>query len=141
MSTPGLSWKSVPARERLFSRLTIDPSGCLLWTGAQASVGYGQIMINRRNEYVHRVMYRLFVGPIPDGMVLDHLCRVPLCANPAHLEAVSQRTNVLRGGAPAALNAAKTHCFRGHPFTPENTVTDGRRRRCRACDLPSRADR
>ena len=63
-------------------------------------------------------------GPIPEGLVIDHLCRNRACVNPAHLEPVSQRENVMRSPvAEGAINAAKTHCSQGHPFSPENTAT------------------
>jgi hypothetical protein len=84
-------------RERLLSRLVIDPSGCLLWTGARSRGGYGNIGTNTGIFAVHRVMYELFVGPIPDGLEIDHLCRVRHCAAPAHLEAVTRQVNTLRG--------------------------------------------
>jgi hypothetical protein len=80
------------------------------------------------------VAYELAIGPIPEGLTIDHLCRNRGCVNPAHLEAVTNRTNLLRGDGIAALNARKTHCKRGHEFTPENTyVWREGTRACRAC--------
>lgn len=120
--------------ERIQKRL--DKTGdCWLWTGALNGYGYGRI----RSQYVlyriHRVAYEATVGPIPHGQPLDHLCRVRHCANPAHLEPVTEQENVLRGIGPTAQNARKTHCKYGHEFTPENTYrTPDGKRRCRTCD-------
>ncbi len=125
-------------RDRLFSRLMIDPSGCVLWTGAVNSGGYGTIWSDGRNRLVHRVMYEMFAGPIPDGLQLDHLCRVRHCAAPAHLEPVTVRVNLFRGQTPAAANAAKAQCPRGHAYDLLNTYRNPQgRRECRACNRES----
>lgn len=87
-------WPSL--RERLFSRLELDPSGCVLWTGGRFPTGYGSIAVNGRSSYVHRLMYEMFVGSIPPGYQIDHLCRIRHCASPAHLEAVPQLENIRR---------------------------------------------
>ena len=122
-------------RDRLFSRLIIDPSGCLLWTGWRNAGGYGSIWVNGRNRYVHRVMYEMFVEPIPEGLQLDHLCRVRHCASPAHLEPVTIRANLMRGQTPAAANAVKTRCPVGHEFDLLNTYWNPQgSRECRACN-------
>lgn len=97
--------------DRLFSRLVIDPgTGCLLWTGGGTADGYGQMKVDGRKELVHRVMYRMFVGEIPEGLVLDHVktrgCTSRRCASPAHLEAVTVAENTRRGvGRRARLKA------------------------------------
>lgn len=97
--------------------------------------GYGLMKAGGKTSRVHRVAYKHFVGPIPDGMTLDHLCRNRACSNPAHLEPVSVGENVLRGIGHTAKNAAKTHCDNGHAFTPENTYADRRGwRQCRECN-------
>lgn len=108
--------------------------GCWLWTGSKNRGGYGTITVNGHTRAVHRVAYELLVGPIPDGLQLDHLCRVRHCVNPAHLEPVTQRENILRGQGLAAANAAKTHCLRGHPFDGSNTYVWRGKRFCRACN-------
>src|ERR1035437_6508103 len=72
------------------------PGGCWLWT-ASTACGYGQIKVGKKVVRVHRFAYQLLVGDIPDGLQLDHLCRVLICCNPAHLEPVTNRENVLRG--------------------------------------------
>lgn len=129
-----------PVIDRVMRRIVMGPDGCWIWTGATIR-GYGEVMTGSRAEgtkrplLTHRVTYEHFSGPIPDGLELDHLCRQPLCCNPAHLEPVTHRENMLRGvGTIAAVNAAKTHCPHGHPYSPENTAVwaDGQRR-CRAC--------
>ena len=87
---------------------------------------------------VHRVAYEAAVGPIPEGLQLDHLCRNTLCTNPAHLEPVTCRENLLRGNTLQAANAAKTHCPYGHPYAGENLrvrrlKSGGLGRSCREC--------
>lgn len=79
----------------LCSRFRIA-DGCWVWTGSTNSRGYGQITINKKSKKAHRVMYELIRGTIPDGMELDHLCRVKSCVNPEHLEAVTHSENIKR---------------------------------------------
>ena len=105
--------------------------GCWEWTGARQPAGYGTVRVLNRTCLAHRVAYESLVGPIPDGLHLDHLCRNPSCVNPAHLEPVTNRENITRG-----LCAVRgTHCKRGHEFTPENTynVPKTGQRQCREC--------
>lgn len=95
-------------------------------------MGYGCVAEPQTNRMLlaHRVSYEIANGPIPDGMVLDHLCRNPACVNPAHLDAVPQRENVRRG-----FHGSKTHCLRGHPLSGENLITRKTGGRvCRACN-------
>lgn len=91
--------------------------------------------VDGKQRYAHRLAYEWAVGPIPPGAQIDHLCREPRCINPDHLEAVTQRENIVRGESPSAVNARKTHCLHGHEFTPENTYRrpDDGNRQCRAC--------
>lgn len=131
-------YQSLPDRVR--SKVAYDPDGCWLWVGAVRDTGYGQIGIRlaRRqyaNKLAHRYVYELLVGPIPDGLQIDHLCRVITCVRPDHLEPVTQRENIARGESACAWNARKTHCKRGHPFAGPNLilVNDGRWRVCRTC--------
>lgn len=131
---------SKSVRERLLSRLIIEPeTGCLLWTGGRSD-GYGRIKIDGKPRQVHQVMYEMFADPIPDGLVPDHLCRVRHCASLAHLEYVTRRVNALRGESFSAVNAVKTHCDSGHEYDLLNTYwTPDNKRRCRACDRDNTA--
>ncbi|MEV7013475.1 HNH endonuclease [Streptosporangium sp. NPDC051022] len=107
--------------------------GCWLWAGGLDSHGYGTIKVSGRKYGAHRWSYEYLVGPIPDGLELDHLCRVRRCVNPAHLEPVSHRENSLRSNSLAAANAVKTHCKNGHEFNETNTYYWGGHRQCRVC--------
>lgn len=123
----------IPPRDR-FARYVQRGDECWEWTGARNAYGYGVFKLDGRVVMAHRFSYEAEVGLIPDGLQLDHLCRVRHCVNPAHLEPVTSRENLLRGSTITAANAAKTHCKRGHEFTPENTYVDKKGRRdCRAC--------
>lgn len=129
--------------ERILAKVEISSDGCLLWTGALTGWGYSNVGYldedgQRRNQSAHRALYEAFVGSVPEGHELDHVCRVRRCVNPGHLEAVTHAENVLRG----ARGRLVTVCARGHAYTPENTITraDGRRR-CRTCANARRAAR
>jgi len=120
---------------------------CWIWTGATNWAGYG--LINRGgNVGVHRYVYEQVVGPIPKGQQIDHLCHDPetcdggiacphrACVNPEHLCTASGRDNTLRGNAPTAINARKTHCPKGHSYDEQNTfVNRAGERVCRTCRL------
>lgn len=124
-----------PAMERFWEKVDKrGPDECWIWTAATRH-GYGSMGFNGKMVYSHRWLYEQAVGPIPDGLDLDHLCRNRKCVNPAHLEPVTTRENILRGEGQCAKNARKTHCKRGHEFTPENTYWHAStgRRRCRVC--------
>lgn len=99
----------------------ITESGCWIWHGAIQSNGYGRTWINPKRPFVHRAVYELVRGPIPEGLILDHLCRVRCCVNPDHLQPVTDRVNILRGTGFSARNAIKTHCPQGHEYTTNNT--------------------
>jgi hypothetical protein len=119
--------------------VTVDPeTGCWLWTGRLLPNGYGSVMPMRDpSRLAHRLSYRTFVGPIPDGYQVDHVatrgCKYRHCTNPEHLEAVTPRENTLRSGAITAVNAAKTECIHGHPFDEANTYHYRGERACRTC--------
>jgi hypothetical protein len=99
-----------------------DLGRCWIWKGSIDSMGYGRFRA-KSPQYTktHRFSFELHYGPMPPQLQTDHLCRNHACANPAHLEAVTCRQNVMRGKALSASNAKKSHCKRGHPFTKENT--------------------
>lgn len=107
---------------------------CWNWIGCRRPRGYGMLNIGGKIRSAHRVAYEMYVGPIPAGREIDHLCRNTSCVKPEHLEAVTHKENVLRGVSLAAGHAKQTHCDRGHEFDEGNTLFyDGGRRRCRKC--------
>lgn len=129
------------SEQRLLEK-TLKTGACWLWQGAKDAAGYGYISRDgaRRpgskgasGERVHRVSYRLFKGEIATGLEIDHLCKVRNCLNPDHLEAVDRRTNILRSDSPGGVNARKTHCAKGHAYSPENTRIEYGKRRCLIC--------
>lgn len=137
---PQAEFQRPTAEERFWAKVDRrGPDECWPWTAGLWGGGYGAFAMpsygNRyRNVYAHRFAYELLVGPIAEGMVIDHLCRNRACVNPAHLEPVTKRENTLRGTSPIANNRRLTHCRRGHPFDAANTFIDlGGNRHCRAC--------
>ena len=113
---------------------------CWLWVAAKYPCGYGEFCMGkeRGNVGAHIVSYEWAIGPVPEGLELDHLCRVRLCVRPAHLEPVSHRVNSLRGASFSAVNAQLSHCGKGHLFSPENTyLIQGKWRQCRSCQRES----
>lgn len=112
---------------------------CWEWTAWRDRHGYGGVRVNGRLIGAHVVSYELCVSPVPDGLELDHLCRNRSCVRPSHLEPVTKLENGLRGQSRPAVNARKTHCEAGHPFSGDNLLvvsgSPGRtRRRCKVCD-------
>lgn len=126
--------------KREFQRFTAKTArrdnGCIEWTAALRN-GYGQLRVWRKGkwsgDYAHRLAYEHFVGPIPQGLTLDHLCRNRKCCNPAHLEPVTRGENVLRGETLPAANRSKTHCHKGHEFSVPNTSRSRGKRCCLNC--------
>ena len=117
----------------------ICENGCWEWVAGLDSDGYGHLTIGGRSLKAHRYTFERDRGPIPDGLTLDHLCRNRKCCNPAHLEAVSHRVNILRGEGIPAMNSQKTQCLSGHTLVPCPRLRSGRiRRRCPTCELASK---
>lgn len=131
----------IPLRDRIIANTVIDDNGCWIWQLSRSPLGYGQMMVGAwykgkpTCQKAYRIAYLEFAGPIPAGLELDHLCRVPPCCNPAHLEPVTHRVNAQRGDQ-GLWQKVKTHCPNGHPYSGDNLVvypSAPNHRRCRAC--------
>jgi hypothetical protein len=127
--------------ERLRSRILVDQSGCWLWQGT-ISTGYGRLKTRSGSTLVHRIVYELLVGPIPERLDIDHLCRVRHCCNPEHLEAVTHSTNCKRIPTPRIgefycgprHNKRRLFCEKGHPLSGDNLYVSPRGARgCMTC--------
>jgi len=117
-------------RARFWSKVDKrEADECWNWQSYVLTTGYGSYHSRTRCLRAHRVAWELTHGPVPAGLELDHLCRNRRCCNPAHLEPVTTRTNILRGEGPTAVNARKTHCVKGHPLPPVGAV----RGQCLVC--------
>jgi len=146
----------IPVRDRILASIEIDTDGCWVWQKSIVKDGYGQITAPGC-RIAHRVSYMTFVGPIPDGMQIDHTChnravkagacsggecKHRKCVNPKHLKPTTSQANVLGGDTVAAANAAKTHCSNGHEYNDVNTrITAANRRYCRPCNYEIRKRR
>lgn len=110
--------RHVPASVRFeHSYIPVTETGCWLWIGATNTQGYGQINVHYKHAMAHRFAYEKYIGKIPEGLTLDHLCKVTSCVNPSHLEPVTMKENILRGEGPCAKHAKRTHCKAGHLLT------------------------
>ncbi len=125
---------------RIASKIDVADNGCWMWASAVNTTGYGALWWQGKTRQAHRTVFELAGNTLVKGLVLDHLCRTPLCVRPDHLRQVTYRENSLAPGslAPSAANADRTHCVNGHEFTEVNTYTRIRRngyptRSCRAC--------
>ncbi len=126
-----MSRRSTHPWERLQRHIDVNDNGCWIFTGA-LSQGYGVLGVGRRGEgniFAHRLAYEYLWGFIPASLHIDHLCMVRACCNPFHLEAVTQRVNNQR----AQKANRRTHCPKGHEYTPENTGHTTRQRYCKTC--------
>jgi hypothetical protein len=120
------------AKRRFLSHVQFG-DGCWVWTGG-TNRKYGRFNADGKAVYAHRFGYQLWIGPIDDGLSLDHLCRNELCVKPSHLDPVDHRTNVLRGVGPTAVNASKDQCIYGHALIGGNVIWRRHGRRgCRTC--------
>lgn len=124
-------------RTYLLERVKIDPaSKCWIWQTAKDAKGYGRVVLHGERFYAHRSAYETFVGPIPEGLQIDHLCRRPSCVNPAHLEPVTAEENIRRG-LLGDLKGKKLYCKNGHLMLPQNyslkRTPTGVARRCLPC--------
>lgn len=121
--------------ERFWDKVSPEPmTGCWIWAAATSAGGYGTFTVHNRTVRAHRLAYERLVGPIPDGLQVDHLCRVRRCVNPNHLEPVTQRENLMRGEGSPAQNARKTHRKRGHLLAGDNLFIKPQGwRQCRIC--------
>lgn len=132
---PPMGRPRTPAIERFWPKVRMTHT-CWVWTASTRDGEYGQFRDDDQAKvFAHRWAYEWFVGPIPAGLTIDHLCRNPRCVNPAHLEPVTSKINTLRGNTLAAVNARLTACRRGHPFDAANTHVNARGSRvCLACN-------
>lgn len=137
-------WRETFAH-RIGERIQLTDSGCWLWVGElDRRGGYGALAVPTstpskwRRVKAHRVVFEIMRGPIPEGLVLDHLCRVHNCVNPDHLEPVTQLVNIMRGHHRLIKAHLKGECVRGHvdDFCRRK---DGRVVYCRACRREDRA--
>lgn len=136
--------RKLTVQDRLDQRVVVNEFGCWIWTGQKQDSGYGRLGIDGTTKVAHKFIYEQLVGPVPKGMVLDHLCHTESdcpggpecphrpCVNPEHLEPVSPKENIRRGRT-GQLEAQRTHCPQNHAYTPENTRINGKSRQCRKC--------
>lgn len=119
---------------RFLSKVDKDENGCWIWIASISKRGYPNFSIKGKTYNSHRISYVLFKGIIPTSNVIDHLCKNIICVNPSHLEAVTQRENLMRGNTQARNKSHQTHCIHGHPFNKENTYINPMGiRHCRVC--------
>ena len=135
-------WTQTPILVRFLMRVALpdEAGGCWQWTGTRRPKGYGRFWEGRRHVEAHRFSYEVLVGPIPEGLQLDHLCKNPGCVRPDHLEPVTLQENLKRGNShlSSAIKASRiTHCPHGHIYDEGNTFFYKGHRYCRTCHRES----
>lgn len=121
------------AAERFWLRVEVG-EGCWLWKAGTQATGHGRFYADRKAVPAHRFSYELLIGPIPEGLVIDHLCRNPSCVNPDHLEPVTQGENIRRGDNQGPIGRRASKCPLGHPYDEINTyISPSGIRDCREC--------
>ena len=121
--------------KRFINKMAYGEDGCWVWTASLNTKGYGNYWTDGTCVGAHRYAYETIVGPVPEGLQLDHLCRNRNCVNPEHLEPVTCRENLLRGETIAASHAQRSHCKHGHELDDYNTYVYPKtgKRACRTC--------
>ena len=125
--------------QRLLDKVDVNPvSGCWEWTGYRLKTGYARVTFGNVSQIAHRLIYKLIVGPIPDGCDLHHNCRNKGCVNPRHLAPLVRKAHLAEEdhSTKGIREREKTHCPSGHEYTAENTYWhgDGKRKRgCKEC--------
>jgi len=110
--------------------------GCWIWLGSRRCGGYGELWDKRigKTRPAHYISHELHKGPVPKGLTIHHTCKNPPCVNPKHLQVMTMRENILINDSPVGKNSRKTHCPKGHPYSPENTFHYKKmHRQCRTC--------
>jgi hypothetical protein len=124
--------------EQILSKVVLSHDGCWLFLGKKQQKAYMTLKFEKKIYQAHRFFYEFFIGPIPKGLQIDHLCRTPSCCHPKHLEPVTSRENSARGEGFVGQNLRKTHCPKGHEFNQDNTYYVLKKsgffsRNCRPC--------
>ena len=116
-------------------------TGCWEWQAGKCNDGYGRFFVKPKGVRAHRYAYEYYVGEIPEGLQIDHLCRVRHCVNPKHMEPVTHEENCTRGLMdPGKARREQTHCKHGHPFSGDNLyITPKGGRACNSCKTRIRA--